>query len=86
MAEKKNKLKVWFEEHKTEVIIVAYGVGSLALGLCLGNLIGTGNAHFRDACEVKVLHDNGIIKFFDPTNGLEVKPEEAIDVVRKLNI
>lgn len=81
MGKQPGKLKRWFEERKDGLIR-----GACVFGACLATAFITNKVStVRCAISLKDMHDEGIIKFFNPSTGLEVNVTEACEVVKAMN-
>lgn len=74
------KIKDWFEEHEMSITKwCAYTVG-FSFGYVAGKRILT----TRVATGLEVAHAIGVIKFFDPSTGVEVKDlTKVVKVLKK---
>lgn len=82
MAKQKQQLKEWFNKNKEQVkafaIVTGVGISSYILGASINNLKCTGG--------IQSMRADGVIKFFDPETGLEVKTtKDACNVMAKIN-
>lgn len=68
-----NTIKIWFIKHKCLVYYVA--------GLTLGGVLCTKINELRIANGVKILHDHGLIRFFNP-EGIEITAEELSKIIK----
>lgn len=80
MREKKERLKVWFDEHKNDIKVYAY----YATGICIGYFVGTKMANYRLTAGIGALHVDGIIKFIDPSNGAEIGIKKACEITKEI--
>lgn len=83
MEEKKNRVKVWFNEHKEEIKGEALRLCWYAVGISVGYFVGTKLSCLRIDNGLLRMHADGLIKFFDPAAGIEVDLSELGKVVRK---
>ena len=79
----KEKMKNWYEENKETIKAEAVRVGWYALGLGVGYFVGDKVSTYKINDGLNHVHEAGIIKFFDPTTGLEVTTREAINVMNR---
>lgn len=79
MRQETGKLNTWWDRNKNKIKAVAVS------GLCgtVGYIVGSKFCEFKTAYGLEVFHENGIIKFFDPTTNLEVTAAEAINVAKR---
>ena len=81
MKEKNKKLKVWFDEHKNEIKTEAIRITYYALGLGIGYFVGDKICGHRMNSGLMIIHNAGIIKFFNPSTGLEVDYKDAVSII-----
>ena len=81
---KKSKAAIWLEEHKDEVKTLAMRICWLGIGLGVGCVATNYVSDLKVGAGLWRLHDEGIIKFFDPSSGLEVGVDKAIEITKKL--
>lgn len=81
MKEKKEKLKVWFDEHKNDIKMYT----CYAVGICFGYFAATKISDYKFATGLSVLHSEGIVKFFDPSNGTEIGIKKACDIMKQMD-
>lgn len=79
-----NNMKEWYNGHKneikSEVVKMVYYVVGFGFGYFAANKI----AGYRTTVGLASFHDDGIIKFYNPSTGLEVDTiKEVNDVVKK---
>lgn len=78
---KKEKLKVWLVEYKNDIKMYT----CYAAGICFGYFAATKISDYKNATGLSVLHSEGIVKFFDPSNGAEIGIRKACDIVKQMN-
>ena len=81
---KKSKVTVWFDEHKDEIKTSALRLCWLGLGIGLGCVATNYISDLKVGGGLYRLHDEGVVKFFDPSSGLEVGIEKAVEIAKKL--
>lgn len=81
----KNKIKRWFDEHKNEIKAEAVRVGWYAFGFCVGYFLCDKISEYSHGSGLRTLHEDGIIKFFDPSSGLEVDVEKAVEIAKEIH-
>jgi len=84
MKEKIIKMKVWFEEHKDEIAKEAIRVSWYLLGLGVGYFVGNKLSEWKMGYGLAGLHNDGIMKFFDPAKGIEVGIDEARNISKRM--
>lgn len=77
--EKKKRVKRWFEDHKKEIktTICVLAGGFICYSICdkiSDYKVGTNLSRF---------HDEGIIKFFDPSSNQEIDLDKAMEIIIK---
>ncbi len=73
---RKQQLVKWFKEHEQEFI----GAGIALVGFGVGYYISGKAFDWRISYSLTRLTNDGILKFFDPTTGLEVGVDEACKI------
>lgn len=81
---KEKKVKRWFDEHKKEIKSGMMKVGIYAIGFGIGYFTADKITTFRIGAGLSTLRTSGIIKFFDPSNGLEIDVNKAVDLVKQI--
>ena len=81
---KNSKMAIWFDEHKDEIKASTLRLCWLGLGIAFGSIVANYVSEVKTEACLYRLHDEGIIKFFDPSNGLEVSIGEAAEIAKKL--
>lgn len=66
-------IKTWLTNHKCIIYCTA--------GFVLGGVLCTKINEFRIANGVKILHDHGLIRFFNP-EGIEITAEELSKIIK----
>ena len=82
---KSEKIKAWFEEHKKAIGDNAVRIFWYALGLGVGYFVTDRISDIQVGCGLEKLANQGILKFFDPSTGLEVSVDKAVEIAEKLN-
>lgn len=80
---KTNKMKEWFDGHKDEIKTEVVKMACYAVGFGFGYFAASKITDYRITAGLACFHDDGIIKFCDPSTGLEVGVREAHEVVKK---
>lgn len=80
----KGKIENWYEENKEEIKAETKRVGWIALGLGVGYLTGKKISDLKLSVGLERAHVAGIIKFIDPTTGLEIAEREVTGVINKV--
>ena len=86
MEKQKGKLKVWYEEHKDGIKTEVTKIAWYGLGIGVGYFCGSKIKECQAATSIGILHNLGIVKFFDPSKGLaeEISVSEAIKVAERM--
>lgn len=80
----KNRIKRWFDEHKNEIRAEAVRVVWYAFGFGVGYFVCDKISEYSHGLHLQTLHADGIVKFFDPSSGLEVDVEKAVEIAKKI--
>lgn len=83
--EQKGKAKRWFDEHKNEIKSEAVRVAWYAFGFCVGYFVCNKISDYRVGAGMYALHEDGIIKFFNPSSGIEVDVNKAIEIAQQMH-
>ncbi len=84
MEKMSTKMKAWYEKHKDDISKEAIRVSWYLLGLSLGYFVGSKLSEWQMDSGLSRLHDDGIMKFFDPAKGIEVDVTEATKIVKQM--
>lgn len=77
-----NKLKTWYGKNEDEIKTKAKKFGYCAAGLGVGYLVGKQMTIFKSALGLADMNSLGIIKFFDPSKGVEINVKEACALLK----
>ena len=69
---KESKVKAWFEENKDKICAEARCIGWYAFGFGLAWFVNGKLTEYQCALGAANLHEKGLMKFCDPTNGMEI--------------
>lgn len=82
---KSETIKERFDKHKEGIKKEAVRCFWFALGLGVGYFISDKISDYQVGAGLDRLAREGIIKFFEPSTGLEVGIEKAVEIADKLN-
>ena len=82
MEKQKRTFKEWREDNKDLIDKIA-GVVYIAGFIGLGYVVGGRITELSVDNGLERCHNLGIIKFFNPSTGLEVNPNEALNVMKE---
>lgn len=83
MEKQKGKIRTWYEENKEEI------KSKLVKGVCIiggfisGSIVATKVANMNHKLGMAALHNDGLVKYFNPSTGQEISPYEISDVARE---
>lgn len=81
---KTSKIKAWWEKNKGKIADGAVKFSYYAGGFILGGVVMQRFTRAQDAMVMEYCHDLGIIKLFDPVDGVEIGVEKLIEVTDKV--
>lgn len=76
MKEKMNETKVWLKEHKNEIAKEAMDIVKITACLGIGYFMGSKITELQIGYGLDRVHRDGLVKFFNPSTGLEVSMQE----------
>lgn len=77
-------VKAWYKEHKEGIKGEAIQLCWYAVGIGVGYFVGTKLNSLRIGSGLMRLHDDGVMKFFDPLSEKEIDISELGKVVKKM--
>lgn len=83
MRDKKKRFNAWFKEHKDEIKAESVRCIYYTLGFALGYFTSRKIHAFAIDAGIRALHDEGHLKFFNPTNGHEISIAEHLDLLNQ---
>lgn len=86
MEKRNNKIKEWFEENKEEIKHEVSKFVWYACGFGVGCFITKKISDYKFALGLNELRREGVLKFVNPTTGVEVGIAEAAQIVKTIDI